>query len=484
MNLINLPYYFLFVPLILSGVNILQNFKTTNKIITISAVSFILGLSLYLIPEVLPNITLQNKVNNSLLFIMGEYKINLINLIFIILIFFIKLISFMFFDDTKIYAKKLNFFFAIYLINYFSICGILISDNLFNIFIYLEFYSFTLYNLMSDYKQINYNNASYRYYNNGVIGSLFFMMFIFVVYFSFNSSDMTYISNNLDLIKNNYIYNASVLLLLMAIIFKFFSFNFYFASPLKSSEITNMLFINIFFADVVLGIYVLRKTLYSLFDLNVVFNVFQLRYLFFLGGSFLIIYSAYKLYARKNLMPNIYSFSLFILGYVIILMGIDNNYSFVSMILFLMHHILIDFLFYIIVILCLFLFHKTDIPVLYAFNKYRYIIYSIVLSKMLFPIAFGFSSSWNFVLAIVEGKYYYLFIPFIIEKLSIILLFVKYYFVFCKEPRDGLCNVSIDQTINFKMDFVMIIAIIIFLIFAVSIFESNINNALFDFIKG
>ena len=53
---------------------------------TIGVVSFLLSLGFYLVPEILPNIVLQNKINDNVLFIMGEYKIDLRNLIFLLLI--------------------------------------------------------------------------------------------------------------------------------------------------------------------------------------------------------------------------------------------------------------------------------------------------------------------------------------------------------------------------------------------------------------
>ena len=236
-DLINLPYCFLFIPLIFSGINILQNYKATNTIISISAVSFILMLSFYLIPEILPNAVIQNKIDNNILFLMGEFRIDLSTLLFIILIFFTKLILFMFFDDSMIYTKKLNFFFAIYLINYFAICGILTSNNIFNIYIYTELYSFSLYNLMSDYKQISYTKVAYKYYNYGVLGSIFFMFFIFIVFFTFGSADIDFIMQNLSVVENSYIYNASIFVFLIALSLKFFSFNFYFSGVSKASEI-------------------------------------------------------------------------------------------------------------------------------------------------------------------------------------------------------------------------------------------------------
>ena len=474
MNIINLPYCFLFIPLIFSGLNILQNYKTTNTVITIGVVSSILLLGFYLIPEVLPNVVLQNKVNDNILFIMGEYKVDLKNLIFLILIFFTKLISFMFFDDKTISEKKLNFFFAI--------CGILLTNNIFNMFIYIEFYSFSLYNLMSDYRQMNYTRVAYKYYNNGVVGSILFMFFVFMVYFTFGTPDIDYIVSHLDTVKNNYIYNLSIFVFIGALIFKFFSFNFYFSGVLKSSDITNLLFINILFSDIVIGIYILWKFLYSVFNLDVIFGIFHLNYLFYIVGSILVIYSSCRIMLRKNMLPTVYSFSLIVLGYVVILMGINNSFSFVSVISFLINHVLINFLFYLIVALCIFLFGKSDTPIIYSFSKYKYIVYAVVLSKMAFPIAFGFNSYWNFVLSVVESKTYYLFVPFIVEKVVMIFLFARYYFVFCKEAKGESSYIELENKISLNTNYMMAIFIMFFLVIVISFLEGIIGDILFDFV--
>ena len=370
MDIVNLPYCFLFIPLIFSGLNILQNHKSTNMIIGIGIVSFILGLSLFLLPEVLPNYVIKNEVDDSILFLMSEYRLNLLNLSFIILIFFTKLVLFMFFDDNLINTKKLNFFYAIYLINYFAICGILTSNNIFNIYIYTELYSFSLYNLMSNYKQLNYTKIAYKYYNSGVLGSIFFMFFTFIVFFTFGTPNIDYIANTLDIIRDNYISNLSLIIFIIALFFTFFSFNFYFASISKASQVANLLFINILFSDIIIGIYLLYKFLFSLFDIYIIFERYYFNIILFLFGSCLIIYNSYKLFYRKNLLPTIYGFSLIMIGYILILIGMNNEYSFVAMFSFLINHILIDFLFYVIVALLIYVFKKSDTPILYSFYRY------------------------------------------------------------------------------------------------------------------
>ena len=483
-NLLNLPYLFLFIPLIFSAINILQNYKATNTLITVLVISFILVLSFYLMPEVLPNKTLQSKIGNDVLFIMTEYKIDFLNLVFLVMIFFTKLIAFLFFDNDSVYTKKLNFFFGIYLVNYFSICGILLSNNIFNIFLYIEFYSFTLYNLMSDYKKLSYTMVAYKYYNNGVLGSLFLIFFVFLVYLTFGSADIDYITANTNIIKNDYLYNLSIFIFLAAVSFKFFSFNLYFSEVLKSSEITNLLFINILFSDIIIGVYVMRKFIYSLFDLNLLFNIFHINYFFYLVGSILIIYSSIRIYMRRNLLPTIYSLSLIMLGYVIILIGMNNDYSFISMTSFLINHVLVNFLFYLITALCVYLYGKSDTPILYSFVKYNYIIYAIVLSKLCLPIASGFNSSWNYILSVIEEKSYYLFLPFIIEKSFMIFLFVRHYLVFTKEVKEEYTYLDIHKQISLNTNYMLSIFVLFSLIVIVSLFENSISNALLKFIKG
>ena len=482
MDIINLPYCFLFIPLFFSGLNILQNHKSTNMIIGISVVSFILGLSLFLLPEVLPNYVIKNEVDNNILFLMGEYRLNLSNLSFIILIFFTKLILFMFFDDNLINTKKLNFFYAIYLINYFAICGILTSNNIFNIYIYTELYSFSLYNLMSDYKQLNSTKIAYKYYNSGVLGSIFFMFFTFIVFFTFGTPNIDYIANNLDIIRDNYVYNLSLIIFIIALFFKFFSFNFYFNSISKASQVANLLFINILFSDIIIGIYLFYKFLFSLFDIYIIFERYYFDVILFLFGSCLIIYNSYKLFYRKNLLPTIYSFSLIMIGYILILIGMNNEYSFVAIFSLLINHVLVDFLFYVIVALLIYIFKRSDTPILYSFYKYRYIMYIILLSKLCFPIAFGFNSSWNYILSVIVNKNYFLFIPFFVEKICLILLFNRYYFIFYKESSNtNHPYLILDNRISIKTNYMLAIMLIFGLIILISFFEGSISNILFNF---
>ena len=171
------------------------------------------------------------------------------------------------------------------------------------------------------------------------------------------------------------------------------------------------------------------------------------------------------------------------MGYILILFGLNNRYSFVGIFSLLINHALIDFLFYIIVALLIYVFKKSDTPILYSFYRYRYIIYIILLSKLGFPIAFGFNSSWNYILSVIISKNYILFIPFLIEKISIILLFNRYYFVFYKENHDDRTYLFLDNKISIKTNYMLAVLVIFGLIIFISCFEGIISNILFNFIS-
>ena len=159
-----------------------------------------------------------------------------------------------------------------------------------------------------------------------------------------------------------------------------------------------------------------------------------------------------------------------------------NEYSFVAMFSFLINHILIDFLFYVIVALLIYVFKRSDTPILYSFYRYRYIVYIILLSKLGFPIAFGFNSTWNYILAVIISKNYLLFIPFFVEKICLILLFNRYYFVFYKEINtNNHTYLILDDKISIKTNYMLAIMLIFGLVIFISFFEGNISNILFNF---
>jgi formate hydrogenlyase subunit 3/multisubunit Na+/H+ antiporter MnhD subunit len=460
-NVINLPFLFLFLPLIFSGINATQNFEFTNTIINIFVLMFLIGLSFFLIPQVIQNGFIKYESVNSV-FMFSSYYITLTSLIFIILVFFLKIITFLVYHDKDTKMEKKNIFYSLYLINYYNVSTIFIEDNIINIYLAMELYTITISNIIDNYVKKDIIDIGYNYFIENTIGSILLLFFTFIVYFTFGTSKLSFIVENLSTTNNSIFFYSSIILLIFGIYFKFFSFNFYFSKIIKSKNIDNTFFIHALFINPVIGFCILKK-LISVYDIALLNTFFHFRTICFIIGSFIVIYNSYKLYARKNLLWEIYNSCIILTGYLIILIALNNQYSIISSVSFIINHIFVDFLFYIIVSLIAFYYKKTDTIFLYFFKKYRYIVYMLLLIKIGFPVGFGFSANWNLLLSIIDEKEYYLFIPFLIEKISLINFLYKTNYSFTQEKK-GELKYIIDNTNIYKNNNYMLIIIILVIV--------------------
>ncbi|MDR3290421.1 MAG: hypothetical protein LBT02_04060 [Rickettsiales bacterium] len=426
-SVINLPFLFLFVPLIFSGIQAMQNLKVVNKALNLILIIFILVLAFFLFPTIINTGGLEKKINHKTFLLLGEYKIELMNLLIIIIVFSIKLFNSFFKTDEKYNTKKERYIYSIYFINYFSILGILTSNDIMNLFIYIEIFSFTSYSMLTDFTEKNVLNFGWSEYNNGLIGSLFFLLFTLILYFVFDTTNLTDIDSILLLTDKEKMtsYNLSFVILFVAIYFKFFGFINSFESFQDSKHLSSISYLNTFFINFALGFYLIQKFL-PLFDLN---NGYI--YIFHIFGSILIIYGSVIIYKKNNILLYMQGFALIATGYIIILFTMQNNkYAGISLYSFFYNYLLIDYLYYIIIAMFVDCYKHNNIIYMNFFSKYRYIVYAIIFSKIGFPIAFGFNANWNFLLAVFEKNAFYLAIPFAVEKTVCIILLYKFNNVF------------------------------------------------------
>jgi formate hydrogenlyase subunit 3/multisubunit Na+/H+ antiporter MnhD subunit len=200
-------------------------------------------------------------------------------------------------------------------------------------------------------------------------------------------------------------------------------------------------------------------------------NKFYLKYLFYFIGSFIVIFNSIKLYIRKSLLANIYSFSLIVLGYLMILLGINNRYGIIATASFIFNHVVTNFLFYMIASLFIHFYRRSEVFMLNFFAKYRYIVYCLILSKIGLPIAFGFSSNWNYLQAITIEGLYFLYLPFIVEKFFMIIFLFRVNCIFTQSKKENLEFISADPTLYEGSDYMFTILILFVVLLMTSFFK-------------
>ena len=165
--LLQLPYALIFLPLIAS---IFVQFINDKKFLSNTfyvVITTLLIISCILLMAISDgNTNLFVMLNNNINMLGTEYKLNFINLFYIISILFLNIIGFLNYryeyplsNEANIKYKKI--FFSIYFIHLFSMIGIFTTYNIFHLFIFIELFSFSAFNLINSYEGKSFNVAVY-----------------------------------------------------------------------------------------------------------------------------------------------------------------------------------------------------------------------------------------------------------------------------------------------------------------------------------
>jgi len=425
----NFPYLLFFIPLIGSFINQLFSSKKFHLLSTIFVLASVSLIALMIIPMILINGDLVLKITDKPLFLLGEYKIGFINIFFVTIIFITKLAELFRYNRNLLGLHGLankRFFYSVYLINCFAIVGILLSNNIFNLFIFLEIYSFTFYSIISNYKDYKLSVIAFKYFLTGVFGSVLILLSILGLYLTLKTADIHQIFALIqNLSVNNYLLLIILFLMFLAGIFnKFFTFWIYFSKVEKANTTSNHLFISLIFTHIFLGVYLLLKLIYFIFGSKLYTN-FYFEYIFILFGIGLISYYSYQLLKRKNLFYIALKLALIDLGYIFLNLGLNNISSLSSVFLILINHFLVNSLIFFIASFLIYNYKSADISFLKVFQKYRYAIMAIFVMKLFFPFTVNFMSDKNFILATLESKQYYLLLPLAFNKIVLMNLIGK-----------------------------------------------------------
>ena len=108
--------------------------------------AFLLVASLY--PQILTQKKISNDFHLSLLSLGLEFSLDVLGYFFLLLLIFAKIVVLFFyrFDVEKFLTEKnAKIFYSVFLLNLFALINILLTNNLFNLFVFLEIYSFTFF---------------------------------------------------------------------------------------------------------------------------------------------------------------------------------------------------------------------------------------------------------------------------------------------------------------------------------------------------
>jgi len=405
MFLSKLPYLMILLPLILSVVPNIIQFKKCGQILYLSTISIILICCVIIMKPVISNSFISDSVIMSVISIGMEYKIDMMSLLFLFLIFFANFVIFTYSlggDYQK--HKKSNLFYSIYLLNAFAIVGILTTNYLFNLYLFIEIYSFTFYALISSSKTYRFAFLSFKDFINSAIGSIIILLGIVFLYTITGSSNISDVANKITFIgsENLLLTKLIFILLVFGIALKFFGLWIYISKCRTNIYKDYLSLFSLFFVKVMIGVFVLTKIIFILFDALPINQIFHFDKLLFVLANVIILRGLYVSYYKAKNLTSLAFYNLYmIIGFILMSISLNNIYGLEALFIFVIEYVLVGLLLLIFSSHLYKVLSTTEITNLWFLrtlkkDKYVPLEFSLFL-KVNIPLSLGF---WGFLFLI------------------------------------------------------------------------------------
>lgn len=340
-----LGYLIIFLPLFFCFFSLLVDFPKTYFFI-LSANNIAVIILAIIIALLLPDFKthIVSDVTKEVISLGINYNISILGLFFIILVTFTHLLTLIFYQ--KILRENLNedsekLFYTLNLLNLFAIIGLFTTNNIVNLYLFIEIYSFTFYAISAATKENSLNKLAFKYFYQGSSGGILILISLFYLFVNFGSHDFDIILaaiSNQNQDDQIIIIGLIFIIFVLGIILKFFPFWLYFDN-LKSSHFLSHFFLSrLLFIKTYIGFYLILKTIFFLFGTNLLFTHLKLDLVILAFAFLLIFYGNIKILKNNNLKIIISSYCLIYLGFLLIAVALNDHYSLIAAFAFILHY--------------------------------------------------------------------------------------------------------------------------------------------------
>ena len=345
---ISLIYLLMIVPLISSALCYVANKRSLGfwNCVTTQIIALLI---IFLVSK---NVIINEKIFSdfeiSPLSLALEFQLDLLSLPFLFVVNFLKFAILIFyrFDIEKLVDKKLrNKVYGLMMLDLFAINGIILANNLFNLFIFIEIYGFTVLAISSLTNDKKILKNSFNFFCLNSASSLLLLISFVVIYLCFLELNLSKIVDNFTLISPSTIPYLFIILFIISLSFiiKFFSFFGNFIILKLNNKISDLILLDAFFIRVLIGVFLTLKFVHFFFGNQFLFIKFDYDIFLVAFSLILITYSVIKIINEKHLKTIVVYLCINNLGFIIGGLAVQNVQSIVAVFYFILNFAIINF---------------------------------------------------------------------------------------------------------------------------------------------
>ena len=242
--------------------------------------------------------------------------------------------------ENEINHKKTGLFYAVFLLLLSGLMGMVITNDIFNIFVFLEISSLATYALVAMGQDRRALTASYNYLIVGTIGGTFFLAgiaFLYILTGSLNISDISY---QLGLIEHSRLEVAAIVFLFIGLAIKCAIVPLAGWLPRVYTYSPSFVVAFISAVSTKVALYLLAKVLYVIFGRSISLGFYALGDLLVVIAVVAILFGGVAALWQSNFRRMLAFSSISNIGYIVLGIGIGSKAAVTGAIMLFVSHAL------------------------------------------------------------------------------------------------------------------------------------------------
>ncbi|MGL9726341.1 MAG: proton-conducting transporter transmembrane domain-containing protein [Wolbachia sp.] len=338
-----------------------------------------------------------------------ELRIDALNSLILTLVNFIALISILYsfyINEKEISKNKITDFYSLFLLCLSGLLGILVTNDVFNLYVFLEISSLSSYVLVSMGRDKKALVAAFEYLISGTIGATFYLFGIGLLYSMTGTLNMSDIAERIVPLYNNNVIRLGTLFIFIGLSIKMALFPL--SKWLVNAYSEAPSFISIFFSGTVtkVMIYVFIRIFDTVFQQNV---FLPLHNVIIILALCTIVFGSISAITEKVIIKRLLTHSSIIqIGYIILMLGLNSKAGLFAAVFHIVNHSMIKTSLFMIAGCISYKFDMTKIENLSGLKKsmpyttFAFTLLSLALIGV--PLTNGFVSKWYMMKAVIESQ--------------------------------------------------------------------------------
>ena len=376
-----------------------------------------------------------------------EYRLDKLNTFVLVFIASSALLILTFFGSlikNQLPAEQVGLFYAAFLLNIAGLFGILITGDVFNLFVFIEIASLSSYALIALGTNRKALYGAYRYLIFGTIGATFFLIGVGFLYAVTGTLNMTDLYNQLPQLENSNTVKVALAFIVIGIALKCALFPLH--GWLSDAYSYAPTVIATFFAgtSTKVFIYVLIRFIYSVFGADYVFNTIHLNNVLLPMALLAMLYGSFIAMRLDHIQAVLAYSSIAQIGYIILGISLNSLTGMTATLIHMFNHALIK--------TTLFTCTATMLYCLGSFSiqentgrgkQIPWVMAAFILAGLSLigvPGTAGFISKWYLIQAALEQQLWLVAFVVVIASLMAVGYILKIVETLCLKPAVGLIS--------------------------------------------